>query len=279
MIKKLPLLIVLLGCVVFAQDKVKGSRNVQTEKYNLTPFNSIEISGDFEVGIQKGGRPMMEVKADDNLIDLIQNEVINGILYIRPAKEFKRAKRQEITITYSDTLKSIKISDEVELESLQDIFVSDFQLETKNRSAAYLTLTANNFNLIHGDDSKAELNITAQESYFQLNQSSKIEALVNAPLFKVDIYEKADARIDGEIQDFQLRADQSSKFDGEDLTANRANVTAQGNSDNIINVTESLEIMAKGDSKTEIYGQPSINLTEFADEAVIAKKQKSKGLF
>lgn len=279
MLKKLPLILLLFGSVLMAQDKVKGSRNVQTEKYNLTPFTSIEISGDFEVGIEKGKRPMMKVKADDNLIDLIQNEVINGILYIRPAKEFKRAKKLEITISFSDTLNSIKISDEVELESNEDLFVNNFQLETKKKSEAYLTLTANSFNLIHGDDAKAELNVTAQESYFQLNQSSKIEALVNAPSFKVDIYEKADARIDGEIEDFQLRADQSSKFDGEKLTAVTANVIAQGNSDNIINVTESLEIVAKGDSKTEIYGQPSINLNEFSGKAVIEKKEQSKGLF
>ncbi len=279
MIKKLPLILLLIMISCGAQEKVKGSRNVKTEQFNLTPFHSIQISGEFEVGVLKGPRPMLEIKADDNLIDLIQREIVDGVLYIKPVKEFSRAKSQKIQITFQDTLKNVKISDKVELESEQDLYVEDFQLETRGSSKAFLTLTARSFNFIHGDDAKAQLNVTAKESYFQLNQSSDVEALVNSPLFKVDIYEKASARIDGEIQDLNLRADQSSKFDGEKLTAINATVLAQGRSDNKINVSEKLEISAQGNSKTEIFNNPEINLTQFTDEAVIAKKEFKKGLF
>ncbi|MCM8570703.1 DUF2807 domain-containing protein [Gramella jeungdoensis] len=279
MIKKLPffLLIILASCQ--AQEKVKGSRNVKTEQYNLTPFHSIQVAGEFEVGILKGSRPMMEIKADDNLHDLIQSEVVDGVLYIKPIKEFSRTKSQEIRITFLDTLRNIKISDKVELESLQDLYFGDFQLETKNSSRAYLTLTTSNFTLINGDDAKAELNVTGKEVYYQLNQSSKVEALVNAPLFKVDIYEKADARIDGDIKEFELRADQSAEFDGENLTCVNAVVLAQGDSENKVNITEKLQIRASGNSETEIFNNPQIDLIEFTGEAVIAKKDFAKGLF
>ena len=222
---------------------------------------------------------MMEIKADDNLHDLIQSEVVEGVLYIKPVKEFSRTKAQEIQITFSDTLRNISISDKVELESLQDLYFDDFQLETKDASRVFISLTARSFTLVHGDDSKAELNVTAQEVYYQLNQSSTVEALVNAPLFKVDIYEKADARIDGEIEEFELRADQSAKFDGENLACVRADVLAQGDSENRINVTEELEIRAKGSSETAIYNNPKIRLLEFTDEAVLSKKDFRKGLF
>lgn len=279
MIKKLPFFLLIILCSCQAQEKVKGSRNVKTEQYNLTPFHSIQVSGDFEVGILKGSRPMMEIKADDNLHDLIQSEVVDGVLYIKPVKDFSRTKAQEIRITFSDTLKKISISDKVELESLDDLFVNDFQLETKNDSEAFITLTASNFTLIHGDDSKAELNVTAQEVYYQLNQSSKVEALVNSPVFKVDIYEKAKARIDGDIEEFELRADQSAEFDGENLACVNAVVLAQGDSENKINAIENLQLRAKGNSETDIFNDPKIELLEFTDEAVIAKKDFGKGFF
>ncbi|TBW28922.1 GIN domain-containing protein [Gramella sp. KN1008] len=279
MIKKLPFLILLILFSCQAQEKVKGSRNVKTEEYNLTPFHSIQISGDFEVGILKGSRPMMEIRADDNLHDLIQSEVVGGVLYIKPVREFSRTKSQEIRITFSDTLRNIQISDKVELESLEDLFVQDFQLKTRDNSKAFITLTARNFNLIHGDDSRAELNVTATEVYYQLNQSSRIEALVNAPLFKVDIYEKANARIDGDIEEFELRADQSAEFDGENLACVNAVVLAEGDSENKVNVIENLQLRAKGNSETEIFNTPNIELLEFTDEAVIAKKEFGKGLF
>ncbi len=279
MLKKLPIILLFIVTACGAQDKVRGSRNVKTEQSNLTPFHSIQVAGEFKVGVLKGGRPMLEIKADDNLHDLIQSEVVDGVLYIKPVKEFSRTKSQEITITYSDSLKNISISDKVELESLQDLYAGNFQLETKNDSKAFITITAKNFNLINGDDSKIELNVTAKETYFQLNQSSSVKALVNSPLFKTDIYEKASARIEGDVQDFTLRADQASKFDGENLTSVKAVVLSQGRSDSKINVVESLEITAKGESKTEIYNIPEIKIIEFTDEAVIAKKEFKKGLF
>jgi len=279
MIKKLPLLLLIIFFSCKAQDKVKGSRNVKTEQYNLTPFHSIQIKGEFEVGVLKGNRPMIEIEADDNLHDLIQTEVIDGVLHIKPIKELSRAKRQELRITFSDTLKNILIAGKVELESLQDLYFGDFQLETRKDAKAFMTFTTKKFNLIQNDDAESKLNVTASEVYYQLNQNSKVESLVNSPVFNVDIYEKASARIDGEIQDFTIRADQSSKFDGENLTSVKANVLAQGNSEVKVNVTDSLEVRANGKSEIEVFNNPGIKLIEFKDEAVISKKEFSKGIF
>lgn len=279
MLKKLPLLLLVVLFSCKAQDKIKGSRNVKTEQYNLTSFHSIQAKGEFKIGLLKGSRPLIEIEADDNLHDLIQTEVIDGVLYIKPIKDFSRTKRQELRITFSDTLRNILIAGEVELESLQDLYFQDFQLETRKKSKAFLTLTAKSFSLIQNDDAESELNITASDVVFQLNQSSKVEALVNSPIFKVDIYEKASARIDGEIQDFIIRADQSSKFDGENLTSVKANVLAQGDSEVKVNATDSLEIIAKGTSEVDIFNNPKIDLIELKDEAVIAKKEFSKGIF
>lgn len=279
MFKKLPLLLFLLILNIQAQDKVKGSRNVKTEQYNLNSFHSIKISGELKVGILKGGREMLEIKADDNLHDLIQADVMDSVLYIKPIKEFSRAKSQQITITFVEDLKKLNLNDKTELESLQDLFFQNFQLEMRDKSSAFITLKSEKFDLINGDDSKVELNLTAQDVYFQLNQSSSIKALVNSPDFKVDSYEKSSARIEGNVENFVLRADQSASFDGENLTSIRAEVLAQGRSKNSINITEQLELTAKGNTTVEIYNNPKINLIELNNEAVIAKKEFKKGLF
>ena len=279
MLKKLPFLLLIIFFSCKAQDKVKGSRNVKTEQHSLNSFNSIQISGEFEVGILRGNRSMIEIEADDNVHDLIQTDVIDNVLYIKPIKELSRTKKQELRITFSDTLRSIVIADKVELESLQDLYFGDFQLDTRNDAKAFMTFTSKKFNLIQNDDAEAELNITASEVEFQINQSAKVEALVNSPVFNVDIYEKANARIDGDIQNFTIRADQSSKFDGENLTSVKANVLAQGDSEVKVNATDSVEIVAKGTSEVEIYNNPKVDLKELSDEAAIAKKEFKKGIF
>lgn len=279
MLKKLPLLLLIIFISCKAQEKVKGSRNVKTEQYDLSSFHSIQAKGDFKIGILKGNRSMIEIEADDNLHDLIQSEVRDGILYIKPFKEFSRTKKQELRITFSDTLKDILITDDVELESLQDIYVGDFKLETRNDAQAILTIKAKDLRLIQNDDAKSELNITATTVDFQLNQSSDLKALVNAPDFNVDIYEKATARIEGDVQRFKIRADQSANFDGENLTSVTAELLAQRNAEIKINVTDTLNVRSTGKSEIEVFNEPQINLIEFKDEAVISKKEFSKGLF
>ena len=279
MIKKLPYLLLIIFCSCKAQEKIKGSRNVKTEQYDLNSFHSIQAKGEFKIGILRGSRSQIEIEADDNLHDLIQTDVIDGILYIKAIKEFSRTKRQELKITFADTLTEILIAGDIELESLQDIYVKNFKLETRKDSKAFLTLKAETFNLIQNDDAKSELNITAKEVDFQLNQSSELKALVNAPVFNVDIYEKAYARIEGDSQNFKIRGDQSSKFDGENLTLAKADLLAQGSSEIKINVTDTLNVRANGRSEIDIFNEPVINLLEFKDEAVIAKKEFSKGLF
>jgi len=279
MLKTLPFLLLIVFFSCKAQDKIKGSRNVKTEQYDLSSFHSIQAKGDFKIGILKGNRSMVEIKADDNLHDLIQTEVRDGILYIKPFKEFSRTKKQELRITFSDTLKDILISGEVELESLQDLYFGYIKLETRKDAKAFLTIKAKDFRLIQNDDAKSELNITATTVDFQLNQSSELKALVNAPDFNVDIYEKASAKIEGDIQRFKIRADQSSKFDGENLTSITAELLAQRNSEIKINVTDTLNVRATDSSEIEVFNEPQINLIEFKDEAVIAKKKFSKGIF
>ncbi|MCH4822814.1 DUF2807 domain-containing protein [Gramella lutea] len=279
MIKKLPLVLLIIFISCKAQDKVKGSRNVKTEQYDLKSFHSIQVKGDFEIGILKGSKPMIEIEADDNLHDLIQTDVIDGVLYIKPIKKISRSKRQELRITFSDTLKSILVAGEVKLSSLQDLFLNDFDLQTRKEAKAFLTLTARSFSLIQSDDSKAELNVTATDCSWQLNQSSEVKALVNASIFNVDIYEKASARIEGDVKEIKIRADQSSNFDGENLTSIQAEILAQGNSEIKVNAIDSLNIRANGNSEIEVYNEPNINILEFKDEAILAKKEFGKGLF
>ncbi len=279
MLKNLPLVILIIFCSCKAQDKIKGSRNVKTEQYDLTSFHSIQAQGEFKIGVLKGSRPMVEIKADDNLHDYILTEVKDGVLYIKPLKEFGRTKKQELTVSFSDTLQNILIAEDVEMESLQDLYTGDFKLETKEGSKAFMTIKSNAFRLIQSDNSRTELNITAQATEFQLNQSANVKALVNSPVYNVDIYEKASARIEGDIMELNLRADQSSKFDGENLSCLTAEVLAQGSSDLKVNVKDTLNIRANGRSEIEIYNEPQINLIEFTNEAKIEKKEFSKGLF
>lgn len=276
-LKKMKKLLLLISIpVIFiscGSQKVKGSRNVITEETRLKEFSSIEIEGDFEVSLEKGNEAMMKVTADDNLHNIIQAEISNNTLYIKPTTRIGSSKSQEIALLFTDNLERIILSDKVALVSLQDLFLEDAEVRLNDKAMAWLTVTAHDFKLYKSHKSKTELNLTAENAYFQLNGSSDLKALVNAPAVNIDTYEKASARIEGETENLQLRAEHSTNFNGRRLTAREARVSAEGNSRNQVEVIENLVITAKGRSKVDIYGNPKIEMLEFTETARISKKE------
>ncbi|WBL27081.1 GIN domain-containing protein [Zunongwangia sp. HGR-M22] len=256
-----------------SQAQVVGNRNVVNKKRNLDNFTEIHITGEFEVSLARGNSAFAEVEADENLHDLIRTDVVDGVLFIKPAKKIKRSKRQEIKVEFPETITKITLEEDAELDASKGLNLSNVEIETMGKSKLFLTLNATNFKLKNGEDAQIELNLEAKEAYFQLNGSSKIKALVNAPIFKLDNYERAEAEIEGAVEDFQLRTEHTSSFEGKNLTATNAKLIAEGRSKNEISVTENLSITAEDRSETIIFNTPKIEIEKFTGEAVLKKAE------
>ena len=74
--KKIILLIfLLLSAMTFSQqkEKVKGSKIVKLEQKQVENFESIEVEDNLEVFLVKGKECGLEIEADDNLIEFIEN--------------------------------------------------------------------------------------------------------------------------------------------------------------------------------------------------------------
>jgi hypothetical protein len=62
--------------------RVSGSGNVSTEHRGVAGFNSVEVSGVFQVEIVSGKEYSVEVQADDNVLPLIETNVSGSTLHI-----------------------------------------------------------------------------------------------------------------------------------------------------------------------------------------------------
>lgn len=268
------ILICLLGLLISCgSQRVKGSRIVITEQTPLKDFTAIEIKGSFVVGIRKGREAIMKVTADDNLHSEIQAEVSNNTLYIQPKKRIIGSQSLKILLDFPHSLDRIRIAEDVELYAEEDLFLEDLDLQIDGKAKAGLTLTASRVRIYLNDRSRTELHLKAAEVFLQLNHSSNLEALVYAPDIKVDMYEKASARIEGETNLLSLRSDHSSRFQGSKLTADKAKITAEGRSESQVEVREQLELTGRHQSQVEVYGTPRIELQEFSGTTRLFKKE------
>lgn len=278
LIKLLCILVFSLGIFNFGfsqtKEKIKGSRDVTINQTYVDNFNSLIIKDNFEVKIAYNSKPSVEIEADDNLHSVIDIEVEAGSLSISTEKRITSKKKLIITVNYSDSLENIELYNDAELRSLTSMELTDFTLKVENNSRAYLNIKSNSFNFSSSGKSKSRLNIVADTTSFVLSDNSKIDALVSGKTSSFDLYQSADASIEGDVESTIIRLDNASNFLGKNYSIKNADVLIESSSDATLNIETLLTLRASGSSETYVYGEPKINLDVLTDTAKLQKKIK-----
>jgi hypothetical protein len=254
-------------------EKIKGSREVTITQTYVDDFESLIIKSDFEVKIVFNSKSSVEIEADDNLHDAINIEVIEGTLTLSATKQITSKKKLQITINYTGTLRVIELQDNAELRSLTSMELNTVSLKTTDESRAYLNIKATTFQLTATGKSKSRLNIVADTTSFILSDNSKLEALVTGTSSVFDIYQRANATIEGSSKISKLRLDNSGVFSGKGYTIENANLFIESTSDATIRITKELHLEASGTTEIYVYGEPKIHLKTFTGSAKLQKKE------
>lgn len=103
-----PVLVSFLLAPAFADDKVVGNGQIDTESRKLEKFDAIEIRIVGKVEIAIGKPSPLKIKADGNILPLITTEVRDGRLVISSEKAFRSEQSPSFMITVAD-LKSVDV--------------------------------------------------------------------------------------------------------------------------------------------------------------------------
>lgn len=266
------LLLVGVLFISFAQEKIKGSRNVTTESTEITPFTKISLDNDFEINLIQGEAPLITIEADDNLHEVITFEVTDSILKFKTLKDIRAHKKMAISVVFVEGLSTIELKDKAEITNTEVLQLDNLTLDLKGSSRAYLTLKCNEFIINNNEKAKAELNIETDFADLNLTDSSDLKALITANMVDADMLSRADAKIEGDSKEMKLVTDNNTKFIGENFSVEEALVLSDLNADIHIKATKELIIEAKGNSEIYIYDSPKITLSKFEDNAVLRKK-------
>src|SRR5206468_757861 len=88
---------------------IAGSGNVTSESRDVTGFESVDVSGVFQVEIVAGKEYSVEVQADDNLLPLVKTDVSGGVLRIKLDKKVSTKNELIVRVTAPD-IKKIEAS-------------------------------------------------------------------------------------------------------------------------------------------------------------------------
>jgi hypothetical protein len=255
-------------------DKIKGDRNVTIKQTYIDEFSKIIVNEDFEVELIYNKKPSVEIETDENLHEVIKFEVKDSVLTFYTTKKITSSKKMNIKVNYGDALQDIETIDDAEIRSLTSLELKNATLKTVGNSKAYLNIRATNFNYNSLDKAKVKLNLTAQNTTIVLSDNVKLDALINSKQTAIDLYQRANANIEGTSDNLKLRADNSSNFDGKNFTTKTCDIIADFGSDIYIEVTQDITIEASGNSEIYLYGTPKITINKFIDTVKLQKKIK-----
>lgn len=280
MLKKV-LLFTLVTCFsysAFAQKKerIKGNRNVTSQETPINSFNKIIVGEDFYIDIIEGEQASVFIEADDNLHDIIRFSVADSVLSFRTTKKITTRKKLSIKVIYTTALSEIETIENGEISSLTSINLDDLTVKNAGTSRAFLNIKSQTLTLTSKERSRVKLNLTTNESKFELSDNSKLDGLVNADRMTIDMYQRSDAKLRGNLDKLKVRTSNSANMVGKELVTVNCEVLTEDSSDVAVNVTNELFIDVSESGEVYIYDEPKITLNNFAGTAKLHKKELKK---
>jgi hypothetical protein len=89
--KKIVLLMLLVSLAAACHhglNQVSGSGNRQKQKREVASFTSISTNGAFHIEVVAQKPLALEIEADDNILPLVNMEVSNNVLHIKPSQSY-----------------------------------------------------------------------------------------------------------------------------------------------------------------------------------------------
>ncbi len=276
--KKIAFLLVILFTftTIFAQkkDKIKGSKIITHTIKEVENFVNIEVEDNVEIYLVKADTPSIEIEADDNLHDVVNFVVTGNTLRVTTLKTVSSAKKFDLRVNYVADLKLITVKNDAKLHALNALQLDSITIQNFDNSASYLNVNSNSFKLILNDKSEAELNIKAQNTVLELSKSAELKALVASPEIKIDMYEKAEATIEGDAANAKIRLDNSALLTAKKFTVGTIDLTVENYAKCEVNAANEIALSASGKTQVELYGEPKIEMRKFTNTTTLYKKEK-----
>ena len=274
--KKLALLFIAILITGFSygqkREKIKGSKNVTIEKKEIGNFENLEIEDNIDILLIKSDKCSLEIEADDNLHSEININSNGNTLRLTTSKDVGGFKKFLVKVFYNNDFKLLLAKHESVVTAASEIVLDNFTIKTFDYSKVYMNGSLKTFTIMQNDKSKSELNLKSEMATIELSKNAQLKALIASTQLKVDLYQKSNAVIEGDVSELKLRVDNSSEFIGMNLITKNAELIAEANTTTKINVVTNASIEASGKSEIQFYGDAKIELKKFTENTVIMKK-------
>ena len=274
--KKITLLLLLsiFSIVTFAQkkEKIKGDKNVTTVTNGFEKgFTAIEISDNLKVTLTRSLQNSYTLTTDENLHDVIEFTVNEGLLKIYTTSNIVKSKKLDITLSLNN-LEAIFLKDDAELKSDKVFDSNTITINAQNSSKFEMEVKANQANITMLNDAKGKLKLHADQIAITMADKTNLDADINTDATNASLSSSAKLRLDGNSDKVSFTTIDSAELDAKRLKVSSADVSTKGKSELHIDARKNLTIDTRDKSKVFVYSEPRIDIKKFADRAELIKR-------
>jgi hypothetical protein len=191
----------------FLEDFEKGNGEIVTEKRSVDDFDGLRIAGNFEVILEEGDQPNVQVNTDENLLDFIDTEVRAGILRVTQEKKLISKSKIRIIISFQE-LNEIRAMGAALIKNEDYLRSEDLEIIMEGAGAVDLKIISDKLKVelsgagvisLAGEVQKQELNLMGAGKLEAFDLDSKECDVSVGGLGGAEIYvtEKLNATIEG----------------------------------------------------------------------------------
>lgn len=197
---------------------IRGNGNVVKETRQVPEFHSIKSKGSIDIDIMPSDSYGLEIENDENLLEYMLTEVVDGVLEIKYKKGSYSSDHSKVIITVP-TLKEIKSSGSADIS-------------------------------IHG------ILKNSNEISIDLSGSGNIEGEVDVPLIRTMSSGSGNIELSGRTKTFICEIRGSGDVKCEDLRSENADISIKGSADVKVFASVSLKIQVAGSGNVYYSGNP-----------------------
>ena len=255
-----------------AQNKVKGDGDVISVNGTLkTGINTIEIGDDFELELVQSNSNDYILTTDRNLTTVIDFQVRDSVLIIRPTTKITRSKDLKVYLKLQNP-QHVILKGNADLESNGMIDVPHFTLTASESSRFDFKLKSEKVRLNLSGNAEGESVISTADLDIKMIDRTELKGDFDASETIISLSDNAEFRAKGKTDDLKLTSADKADYKGRDFEADDASVTLSGRTATEIYSKSNLTVYAQDKASIESYGKGEISMNALKDDASIEKK-------
>lgn len=183
------------SCYINLGENVTGNGHVIEETRNIRNFDELKVSSGIDVFITQGDDVSLRLEADENLMEHIKTEVIDGKLKIFTDVNIRMAKSKKVYLSYEE-LESIHVSSAGDVKGKNTLHTKNLELKLSSAGDIRLDVIADEIEVHISSSGNATLSGKTENLKAGLGSAGDLNAFeLKAAKADVSASSSGDARI------------------------------------------------------------------------------------